>query len=123
MKKGACVKQFGPRLWLPFVSETCPVPIRWRCAECDEGFERTDFGLMMPYSGGEGDDRTEIALLRECFIRQTVGSVAHQEGRCQCHGGTETDEDDPTISKREAARRAEAHWERQRAAALRQQRF
>lgn len=40
----------------------------------------------------------------ECSVRQTVGSVAHQLGKCSCYGGTE---DDPEgMTKREAAKAA-----------------
>ena len=48
----------------------------------------------------------------ECIVRQVVGSVAHQEGRCSCHGGDGTD--DPRLTQRESARRAFEMFERRR---------
>lgn len=41
---------------------------------------------------------------RECVVRATVGSVAHQQGLCRCFGGT--GEDDPGLTQRQAARAA-----------------
>jgi hypothetical protein len=32
-----------------------------------------------------------------CAVRQVVGSVAHQQRRCQCYGGT--DDDDEGLTK------------------------
>lgn len=40
----------------------------------------------------------------ECAARAVVGSVAHQQGLCHCFGGK--GEDDPALTKRQAARAA-----------------
>jgi hypothetical protein len=40
----------------------------------------------------------------ECLVRATIGSVAHQERRCSCYGGT--GEDDESLTKRQAALQA-----------------
>jgi hypothetical protein len=40
----------------------------------------------------------------ECWIRATVGSLGHQQGRCACFGGTA--DDPPGHTRREAARAA-----------------
>ncbi len=40
----------------------------------------------------------------ECMTRLVLGSVAHQQRRCGCFGGTE--QEDPHLTKREAARAA-----------------
>lgn len=46
---------------------------------------------------------------RECLLRQVIGSVAHQQGRCSCYGFTE----EPTgLTARQDARAAVALWER-----------
>ncbi len=37
----------------------------------------------------------------ECSARSALGSVAHQKGECSCYGGS--GEDDPRLSKRQAA--------------------
>lgn len=48
------------------------------------------------------EGKTSIrGLHNECAVRLTVGSVAHQTKTCSCYGGDS--EDDPTLSKREAA--------------------
>jgi hypothetical protein len=44
-----------------------------------------------------------------CAVRQVVGSVAHQERRCPCYGGTAREEDE-ALSKRQAAEAALAYW-------------
>jgi len=47
-----------------------------------------------------------------CLLRQVVGSVAHQQGRCSCYGGDEGD--DPALTRREAAAAAVAYFEREK---------
>jgi hypothetical protein len=45
-----------------------------------------------------------------CFLRQVVGSVAHQQHRCACYGGGQREGDDPTLSPRQAAEAAVAYY-------------
>ncbi len=42
----------------------------------------------------------------ECFARPIIGSVAHIERRCGCFVEGSHEGDDPTLTKREAARAA-----------------
>jgi hypothetical protein len=77
-----------------------PIPIGAACAWCEERIAINDHGLIL--SGGVEP------LHHECFIRQVVGSVAHQQRRCSCYGGH--DEDPPDLSRRDAARLALLAW-------------
>lgn len=74
-----------------------PVPVGVPCSWCDEPIDDTDHGYVP--SDGDGDP-----IHAECSIRQVVGSVAHQTQTCSCYGGTL--EDDPGLSRREAAHEA-----------------
>jgi len=95
------IRWFGPA---PF-SAMCrdheiahvPTPVGVPCAWCDEPIAADDCGYF--YAGP-----TPPAVHFECFVRQTLGSVAHQQRRCSCYGGH--DEDPPGMSKRDAARLA-----------------
>jgi hypothetical protein len=44
----------------------------------------------------------------ECYIRLTVGSLAHQQRKCSCYGGTE--HDPPGMTLRQAAIAAFEYW-------------
>lgn len=64
-------------------------------------------------AGDEFAPNTMEPLHRECHVRLAAGSVAHQRGECFCYGGDH--DDDPKLSKREAARAAyEEYYARQR---------
>lgn len=96
------VRWFGDAPFAPICDETPQVarPVGELCLHCGEPIESTDIGMMLSGS-------TE-PIHQECFMRMIVGSVAHQQRRCSCFGGN--GEDDPTISKHEAAKRAAAHF-------------
>lgn len=65
---------------------------------CLEDVEANDQGFILPaWSGSE----PSIVYHKNCFLRTVLGSVAHQQGSCSCHGGT--DNDPPGMSKRQAA--------------------
>jgi hypothetical protein len=49
-------------------------------------------------------------LHHECNLRGVVGSVAHQERRCSCFGGTANDEEDG-MTRRQGARAAVEYFE------------
>jgi len=94
---GLGMKIFGAQSpYLP----SCPRPTV-PCTWCGENFGENDAGLVLP--------PRDIAFHHECILRQIVGSVAHQEKRCVCRGGSD-DEDPPEITKREAARQAMRHF-------------
>jgi hypothetical protein len=67
------------------------------CRYCDEPItppDRPVWGLGQHYA---------------CAVRQVVGSVAHQQRRCACYGGTAADEE-ADLTKRQAAEAALAYW-------------
>ncbi len=70
------------------------------CIWCGESIEPGD--RVRQTNDGQGQ------VHFECLVRMIGGSVGHQRGRCHCHGGTE--EDPPGLTRREAARAAEALW-------------
>ena len=95
-----------------------PTPVGEACPWCAESIEDGDHGFLIPTASIDGEQVPMIdgvpvrAWHRECFLRQVVGSLGHQEGRCSCHGGTE---DDPVgFSPRQAARMALANFEARR---------
>jgi hypothetical protein len=47
----------------------------------------------------------------ECFRRRIYGSVAHIMRRCSCYVPGASENDDPRLTKREAARAAVHAWE------------
>jgi hypothetical protein len=63
------------------------------CSYCDEE-------ILPDEIDGDYDWRWH----RECLIRATVGSAAHQLHECPCYGGTR--EDPPGLTLREAAKLA-----------------
>ncbi|MGE5611047.1 MAG: hypothetical protein ACM359_17485 [Bacillota bacterium] len=83
-------------------SETLPrvqTPVGSHCLWCAEPIREGDGGYMVP-SIGQTDQPCHLA----CFIRQLVGSVAHQQRQCSCYGGS--GEDDPALTRRQAAQAA-----------------
>lgn len=102
------------------------VPVGGSCDWCRETFVAADLGVVVPHVGslprqhsavpgdrflGKNHDPDQIesqnSLHRECFIRQIVGSVAHQKRTCRCFGGTDA-EIDGDLSPRQAAIAADA---------------
>jgi len=77
------------------------------CAWCEQFFGEDDSGLLMPCLTRDG--AIYMPWHQDCFLRTISGSVAHQEQRCSCFGGTEPDED-PGLSKREQAEQAVKLW-------------
>jgi hypothetical protein len=53
---------------------------------------------------------TEAPFHRACFMRSTIGSVAHQQKLCCCFLRGSTKEDDPAITLRQAAEAAMAYF-------------
>jgi hypothetical protein len=108
------------------------VPIGKACGWCSEVFAAEDVGVFIPHVGalpnyvgpppvdlddapkelflsGEAGPIAEgnaIAYHRECFMRQVVGSVAHQKGTCSCAGEPKADDgasNDLTLRQEAAA--------------------
>jgi hypothetical protein len=61
-------------------------PLGESCLYCDEPFAEGDSGTATPCVTTEG---TSIRHgHKECQFMNVMGSLAHHEGRCHCHGGT-----------------------------------
>jgi hypothetical protein len=89
---------FGKRYPAPLYDD-CPqteTPVGRECEYCDEPIAMGEDGVIL-HSG--------TLLHRECNLRMIIGSVAHQEKRCACYGGTGSDQDDG-LTRREGARAA-----------------
>jgi hypothetical protein len=95
------MKWFGPEPFGPLsmTNERTPTPTE-PCSWCEEPFADEDCGVVLPFITIETGQT--LAYHRECFLRMTIGSMAHQAQTCTCHGGTE--EDPPGLTRREAAK-------------------
>ena len=82
------------------------------CIWCEERVEDLADLRELPMLGGP---TSSAYYHNDCLIRSLVGSVAHQEGRCSCHGGV--DEDDPALTRRQAATAAAEYFRQYSAAA------
>jgi hypothetical protein len=90
-----------------------PAPVGQSCLWCEEAIDEGDSGVMIPVV--DSLERMEGhwgAYHRECYLRSIVGSVAHQRRRCSCYGGD--GEDDPSLTKREAAHAAAEEFDQTR---------
>jgi hypothetical protein len=121
---------FGKERWGDPEVEHMTVPVGAPCFHCSEVFDDGDLGVAMGVlkTNGLGGMTVcdEEPYHRECFLRLVVGSVAHQERRCTCFSGTASEdgeprsgelrsvsgEDDPSLSKRQAAVVAVRSYER-----------
>jgi hypothetical protein len=97
------MKFFGRRYSSPAYAEAeqVDVPLGVRCARCDEAIASGDDGWLTP-----------APFHRACFLRGIVGSVAHQQRRCLCFVPGSTVDDDPALTRRQAAEAAERYFER-----------
>lgn len=83
-----------------------PFPAGESCLFCGEEFDEAagDSGTAMPAltHRGTGDEPgAEICHVhKECMIRMVTGGLAHHEGRCSCHGGSN---EPPGMSLRQEA--------------------
>ena len=82
------------------------VPVGERCGQCGEPVEEGDSGVTMLHIEVNQFAET-IATLKpqhvECFIRSSVGSLAHLAHRCSCAGVTD-DFGEPNLTFRQEAR-------------------
>lgn len=102
---------FGPDWKGTPIAESLPhveTPVGWECLHCGEPIAPGDSGIMQLYLSLE--DCRPVATHRECHLRCVFGCVAHQQ-KASHQGCDRTCEDDPALSKRDAARAAVAHWE------------
>ena len=84
-------------------------PVGEPCGWCAETIAAGDLGVMVPHLG-EDDEMRDRPVHRECFLRQIVGSVAHQRKTCHCFGGAD-DEISSDLSIRQEAIAAVAIFE------------
>jgi hypothetical protein len=95
------MKYFGP--FTPSDEmERVDTPVGKSCIHCDERIDPLDVGYVFPPN--------DSLFHRACFMRGVLGSVAHQQHRCLCYGGTE--EDDPALTTRQAAEAALEYYRR-----------
>jgi len=93
------MRWFGPAPFSRLCDEVphVPTPVGAPCVYCEEPIAPDERGYF--YVGAPPPP-----VHYECFVRQIVGSVAHQQHRCSCYGGH--DEDPPELSRRAAAKLA-----------------
>jgi hypothetical protein len=101
------MKYFGAAIFAPDLERIEP-PTCAPCGRCGEPITRGDSGYAIPCLG----EPLLVPYHRECFMRMTIGSVAHQQKKCFCFGGV--GEDDPALTSREAALAAVAYFERRK---------
>jgi hypothetical protein len=90
--------------------EQAETPVGASCGYCREPIQAGDDGWLLPYLDIIDDHPTELAFHQACNFRQITGSVAHQQKRCSCFGGTGCDENDG-MTLRQGAEAALAYWE------------
>jgi hypothetical protein len=91
--------------------EGAATPVGEPCSRCGESIVAGDRGVIMPHVHLDRPS-TDQPLHYECFMRNIVGSVMHQQKLCRCFMPLETacEEDDPRLTKRQAAELATALW-------------
>lgn len=75
-------RYFGPASGRKEWEQQVDTPVGTRCMYCTEEVVQGDMGTM---------DNTGVVLHHECQFRMVVGSLAHQQGRCSCFGGTDAE--------------------------------
>lgn len=83
--------------------EPIDVPVGVECCHCSEIIEAGDTGIM--YANGP-------VAHRNCFLRATIGSVAHIRRRCSCFVPGSTEDDPPGMTRRQAADAAVGLYEK-----------
>lgn len=86
-----------------------PVPFGELCYQCDEPIEAGDSGVITVV--GEKVRNKIVGRIRpvhkECWLREGLGSVAHLEGQCVCHGGEAPDTRSDLTPRQDALRTLE----------------
>ncbi|MGZ8317534.1 MAG: hypothetical protein ACXWVD_00395 [Telluria sp.] len=93
---------FGPPALRKEWEQQADTPVGALCMLCNETVAEGDIGNI---------DEAGNAMHYECQMRGVIGSVAHQEKRCSCYGGTEPDLPDG-MTRRQAALAAVRLWEK-----------
>jgi hypothetical protein len=87
--------------------EQTETPVGDLCRHCHEPINEGEDGWLIP-SIDYG--AAELAFHHACHLRQIIGSVAHQQRRCSCYGGTASGEEDG-MTRREGAEAALRYFE------------
>lgn len=91
--------------------EARPAPLGDLCLWCGTPILLGERGLFIPCltAWGAPSSRPEHV---ECFMRQIIGSIEHQEKRCSCEGGAVVPGalPEPSLTRREEAVAAHRHW-------------
>ncbi len=104
---------FGHRPFGPMCTKQTHVdtPVGEPCLWCGDEIEAGECGVVVPMLLAL-DPETWVmrAHHQECFLRQTLGSVAHIERRCSCYVLGSSAEDPPDMTMHEAALAAVQAW-------------
>jgi len=75
-------------------------PVGQLCGWCDEAIGDNDSGVVLPVAFAVVPHN--VCYHRNCWLRQVIGSVGHQDGRCSCRDG-HGDGDPSNMTRRQAA--------------------
>jgi hypothetical protein len=78
------------------------------CTHCHEAIQDGDDGIILEAGPMGGSPRGVYHLA--CWLRPMIGSAAHIEQRCCCYVAGSSDNDDPKLTKRQAAQAALEAW-------------
>jgi hypothetical protein len=104
---------FGSNSFGPVCTEESHVstPVGDTCEWCEEEIEAGDCGVIFHKLRSLTPEIWEMKPNhQECFLRRTLGSVAHIERRCSCYVAGSCAYDPPEMTVREAARAAVQAW-------------
>lgn len=106
---------FGPEHYRAKHEVMVATPVGQPCLHCAEPIEQGEMGTFLNVV-----DVDLVGTLRpahyECSMRDTIGSLAHQEGTCSCFVPGVQDEDPAGMTRHEAAILALALWQSRRSA-------
>lgn len=93
---------FGPAYMAHPDEDLIDTPNGVLCTWCEEAIGGGDIGNV---------NVVGQATHYECALRAVAGSLAHQLRECSCYRGADAvDHDDPTLSRRDNAKLAAAHF-------------
>lgn len=92
------------------VMDEIKTPVGSSCLHCGEEIAADDHGVTMP--AGNADGTWFMASIHvECWLRQTIGSLAHINRQCGCFTGDfRKPESDPKLTYREEAKMVFDRW-------------
>lgn len=120
------IRWFGKMYDAPMYFSTAETstPVGIPCVHCDEVIVEGDDGVVLPGGGispvcdpfHDGrvfneDGVPMCAFHRSCFLRGTIGSVAHVQRRCSCYVPGADEGDPPEMTRRQAAEAAVVAWQ------------